>query len=153
MIMNDEELDILAQCGISPEQISDTNYLAQLRLYSNLKKYWDEEPEESLEDFIRNADDVTTHIMKSGKYIHTFCSQVLPHLEQTNFVFPFFPFTPIIVPAIAPAGPNKPPTILPQIAFSTENFFFVSIGMPTPSQVHLGHLIVLPIKLFSFTSF
>lgn len=69
----DEELDILAQCGISPEQISDTNYLAQLRLYSNLKKYWDEDPEESLEDFIRNADDVTTHIMKSGKYIHT-CS-------------------------------------------------------------------------------
>ena len=68
-----EELDVLAQCGISPEQIADTNYLAQLRLYSNLQKELGEEPEESLVDFIRNADDVSEHTMKSGKFIHA-CS-------------------------------------------------------------------------------
>lgn len=68
-----EELDILAQCGISPEQIADTNYLAQLRLYRNLQQEMDEEPEESLSDFIRNADDVSEHKLKSGKFIHA-CS-------------------------------------------------------------------------------
>ena len=68
----EEELNALAECGISPEQIADTNYLAQLRLYRNLKDRG-EEPEESMEDFIRNAEDVATHRMKSGKYIHA-CS-------------------------------------------------------------------------------
>lgn len=68
-----EEIDVLGRCGIKPELISDTNYLAQLRLYRKLIDYYHEEPEESLEDFIHNADDVTTHIMKSGKYIHA-CS-------------------------------------------------------------------------------
>ncbi len=68
-----EELDVLAQCGISPEQIADTNYLAQLRLYRNLQKDLGEDPEESLSEFIRNADDVTEHKMKSGKYVHA-CS-------------------------------------------------------------------------------
>lgn len=69
----DEELDVLSQCGISPEQIADTNYLAQLRLYRNLQKELGEEPEESLAEFIRNADDVAEHKMKSGKYVHA-CS-------------------------------------------------------------------------------
>lgn len=68
-----EELDVLAQCGISPEQIADTNYLAQLRLYRNLQHELQEEPEESLADFIRNANDVSEHKMKSGKYVHA-CS-------------------------------------------------------------------------------
>ena len=68
-----EELDILAQCGISPEQIADTTYLAQLRLYRNLQQDMNEEPEESLSDFIRNADDVSEHKLKSGKFIHA-CS-------------------------------------------------------------------------------
>lgn len=68
-----EELDVLAQCGISPEQIADTNYLAQLRLYRNLQEERQEEPEESLADFIRNADDVSEHKMKSGKFVHA-CS-------------------------------------------------------------------------------
>lgn len=68
-----EELDVLAQCGISPEQIADTNYLAQLRLYRNLQNELNEEPEESLADFIRNADDVSEHKMKSGKFVHA-CS-------------------------------------------------------------------------------
>lgn len=68
-----EELDVLAQCGISPEQIADTNYLAQLRLYRSIQRELNEEPEELLSDFIRNADDVSEHKMKSGKFIHA-CS-------------------------------------------------------------------------------
>ena len=68
-----EEIDILAQYGITVEQIADTNYLVNLRLYQNLQKEYGEEPEEDLEQFIRNADDVATHKMKSGKYIHA-CS-------------------------------------------------------------------------------
>lgn len=70
----DIEINILAQqCGITVEQIADTNYLAQLRLYNNLVDVLHEEPEESLEEFVRNADDVSTHRMKSGKFIHA-CS-------------------------------------------------------------------------------
>ena len=68
-----EEIDILSRYGITVEQIADTNYLVNLRLYQNLQKEYGEEPEEDLEQFIRNADDVTTHKMKSGKYIHA-CS-------------------------------------------------------------------------------
>lgn len=68
-----EEIDLLAQCNIRPEQIADTNYLAQLRLYQNLTKEMHEEPEESMEDFVRNASDVTVHKLKDGRYIHT-CS-------------------------------------------------------------------------------
>ena len=68
-----EELDVLSQCGISPEQIADTNYLANLRLYNNLTNELGEEPEETIEDFVRNADDVTVHKLRGGKYIHA-CS-------------------------------------------------------------------------------
>lgn len=68
-----EEIDLLAQCNIRPEQIADTNYLAQLRLYQNLTKEMHEEPEESMEEFVRNASDVTVHKLKDGRYIHT-CS-------------------------------------------------------------------------------
>jgi len=68
-----EEIDLLTQCNITPEQIADTNYLAQLRLYQNLTKEMHEEPEESMEEFVRNASDVTVHKLKDGRYIHT-CS-------------------------------------------------------------------------------
>ena len=68
----DEEIDVLAQCGISVEQIADTNYLAQLRLYYNLVDRG-EIPEESREEFVKNADDVAIHKLKDGRYIHT-CS-------------------------------------------------------------------------------
>lgn len=68
----DEEIDVLSQCGISVEQIADTNYLAQLRLYYNLVESG-EMPEESREDFVKNADDVAIHKLKDGRYIHT-CS-------------------------------------------------------------------------------
>ena len=67
-----EEIDILAQYNITPEQISDTNHLAQLRLYDNIIKQG-EEPEESREEFIKNADDVSIHALKGGKYLHA-CS-------------------------------------------------------------------------------
>lgn len=67
-----EEIDILAQCGIPVEQIADTNYLAQLRLYQNLIDLG-EEPEETMEAFVNNANDVVTHKLKNGKYIHA-CS-------------------------------------------------------------------------------
>lgn len=67
-----EELEILSKMNITPEQIADTNYLAQLRLYQNLVERGDI-PEESKEEFVRNASDVTTHKLVSGKYIHT-CS-------------------------------------------------------------------------------
>lgn len=68
-----EEIELLAQCNIKPEQIADTNYLAQLRLYQNLTKEMYEEPEESMEEFVRNASDVAVHKLKDGRYIHT-CS-------------------------------------------------------------------------------
>lgn len=69
-----EELEILSQMNITPEQIADTNYLAQLRLYQYLLSRGDGDmPEEEIEDFVRNAADVTIHRLKSGKYIHT-CS-------------------------------------------------------------------------------
>lgn len=67
-----EELEILSQMNITAEQIADTNYLAQLRLYQNLVSRGDM-PAEEKEDFVRNAADVTTHRLTSGKYIHT-CS-------------------------------------------------------------------------------
>ena len=68
-----EEIDLLAQCNIKPEQIADTNYLAQLRLYQNLRNEMYAEPEETMEEFVRNASDVTVHKLKDGRYIHT-CS-------------------------------------------------------------------------------
>lgn len=68
----DEEIEILSQMNITPEQIADTNYLAQLRLYQNLIQRGDV-PEETREEFVRNAADVTTHKLEGGKYIHT-CS-------------------------------------------------------------------------------
>ena len=65
----DEEIDVLGQYGITPEQIADSNYLAQLRLYRNLVNDEHEEPEETLEEFIRNAGKVANHKLKGGKYV------------------------------------------------------------------------------------
>lgn len=69
----EEEIDLLKQCSVSPEQIADTNYLAKLRLYFNLKDIQKEEPEESMEEFVHNAKDVTIHKLKDGRYVHA-CS-------------------------------------------------------------------------------
>lgn len=68
-----EEINILTQCNIRPEQIADTNYLAQLRLYLNLTRVQHEQPLETMEQFVRNAGDVTTHELEGGRYIHS-CS-------------------------------------------------------------------------------
>ena len=65
----DEEIDILGQYGITPDQVADSNYLAQLRLYRNLVNDEHEEPEETMEEFIRNAGKVSTHKLKGGKYV------------------------------------------------------------------------------------
>lgn len=69
----EEEIDILSQYGITPEMIADTNYLAKLRLYQNLKEDLNEDPEETLEEFIKNGDSVSDHKLKGDKYIHA-CS-------------------------------------------------------------------------------
>lgn len=69
----EEEIDILSQYGITPEMIADTNYLAKLRLYQNLKEDLNEDPEETLAEFIKNGDSVSDHKLKGDKYIHA-CS-------------------------------------------------------------------------------
>lgn len=59
---------------LSPEQIADQNYLAQLRLYNNLVKRG-MTPNESKDDFVRNAYMKNEHTINGGKYIHK-CSAV-----------------------------------------------------------------------------
>ena len=54
---------------LSPEQVADQNYLAQLRLYNNLVKRG-MTPNESKDDFIRNAHMKNEHTITGGKYIH-----------------------------------------------------------------------------------
>lgn len=54
---------------LSPEQVADQNYLAQLRLFNNLEKRG-MTPNESKEDFVRNAHMKNEHTINGGKYIH-----------------------------------------------------------------------------------
>lgn len=54
---------------LSPEQVADQNYLAQLRLYKNLVKRG-MTPNESKDDFVRNAHMKNEHTITGGKYIH-----------------------------------------------------------------------------------
>lgn len=54
---------------LSPEQVADQNYLAQLRLYNNLVKRG-MVPNESKDDFVRNAHMKNEHTITGGKYIH-----------------------------------------------------------------------------------
>lgn len=62
-----EQLNTLLGSNMSAEEIADTNYLAQMRLYQNLVDYG-YEPEENLEEFIKS--DKKEHSLSSGKYIH-----------------------------------------------------------------------------------
>jgi len=55
--------------ALSPEQVADQNYLAQLRLYYNLVKRG-MTPNESKDDFVRNAHMKNEHTIIGGKYIH-----------------------------------------------------------------------------------
>lgn len=64
------EINSLLGEDLTPEQVADQNYLAQLRLYNNLvhKGY---QPDESKSDFIRNASLKNEHTLSGGnKYIH-----------------------------------------------------------------------------------
>lgn len=64
-----DEINALLGEDLTPEQIADQNYLAQLRLYHNLKEEGFT-PEESKEDFVRNAHLKNEHTLHGGKYIH-----------------------------------------------------------------------------------
>ncbi|MGL4994177.1 MAG: sacsin N-terminal ATP-binding-like domain-containing protein [Bacteroidales bacterium] len=59
---------------LTSTQIADLNYLAQLRLFNNLKTKG-MEPDESVDDFVRNAHLENEHTINGGKYIHK-CSAV-----------------------------------------------------------------------------
>lgn len=59
--------DILGE-HMTAEAIADSNYLAQLRLYDNLKEK-KLEPKESRDEFVKNADR-HEHRLIGGKYIH-----------------------------------------------------------------------------------
>jgi hypothetical protein len=62
-----EHLNNMLGANMTTEEIADTNYLAQMRLYQNLivSGY---EPAESEEDFVKSGE--REHSLKSGKYIH-----------------------------------------------------------------------------------
>jgi hypothetical protein len=62
-----ERLNNLLGANMTAEEVADTNYLAQMRLYQNLidSGY---EPEESEQEFVRSGE--RYHSLKSGKYIH-----------------------------------------------------------------------------------
>ena len=64
-----DDINRILDGDLSPEQVADQNYLAQLRLYRNLKKRG-MEPEESEEDFVRNGHLKNEHTLHGGKYIH-----------------------------------------------------------------------------------
>ena len=54
---------------LSSEQVADQNYLAQLRLYNHLVNRG-MTPNESKDDFVRNAHLKNEHTINGGKYIH-----------------------------------------------------------------------------------
>ena len=54
---------------LSSEQVADQNYLVQLRLYNNLVNRG-MTPNESKDDFVRNAHLKNEHTINGGKYIH-----------------------------------------------------------------------------------
>ncbi|GAP70549.1 hypothetical protein BA6E_124364 [Bacteroidales bacterium 6E] len=62
-----DQLNNLLGENMTAEEIADTNYLVQYRLYQNLIQRGDD-PEESLEDFIKSNSN--EHNLRSGKYIH-----------------------------------------------------------------------------------
>ena len=68
------EINYILGEDLSPEQVADQNYLAQLRLYKNLVKRG-MTPNESKNDFVRNAHIKNEHTINGGKYIHK-CSAV-----------------------------------------------------------------------------
>lgn len=64
-----DEINRILGEDLSSEQVADQNHLAQLRLYNNLiKKGY--QPDESKDDFVRNAHLKNEHTLGGGKYIH-----------------------------------------------------------------------------------
>lgn len=64
-----DELNSILGEEFTAEQIADQNHLAQLRLYNNLIKKG-MSPQESKDDFVRNAHLKNEHALNGGKYIH-----------------------------------------------------------------------------------
>ena len=64
-----DEINRILGENLSSEQVADQNYLAQLRLYNNLKNKG-MIPNESKDDFVRNKHMKNEHLMRGGKYIH-----------------------------------------------------------------------------------
>jgi len=64
-----DDINRILDGDLTPEQVADQNYLAQLRLYRNLQKR-NMQPEESEADFVRNASLKNEHTLFGGKYIH-----------------------------------------------------------------------------------
>lgn len=64
-----DDINRILDGDLTAEQVADQNYLAQLRLYRNLQKN-NMQPEESEEDFVRNAHLKNEHTLFGGKYIH-----------------------------------------------------------------------------------
>ena len=64
-----DEINRILGEDLSSEQVADQNYLAQLRLYNNLVNRG-MAPNESKEDFVRNAHMKNEHTINGGKYIH-----------------------------------------------------------------------------------
>lgn len=62
-----EHLNTLLGSNMSAEEVADTNYLAQMRLYQNLVAHGDK-PKEELVDFVKSNNN--EHSLSSGKYIH-----------------------------------------------------------------------------------
>lgn len=62
-----EQLNTLLGSNMSAEEIADTNYLAQMRLYQNLVDYG-YEPKEDMKEFVKS--NRMEHSLSSGKYIH-----------------------------------------------------------------------------------
>lgn len=67
-----DRVNRLLGVDMSAEEVADTNYLSQLRMYDWLKRH-NFEPEESEEDFVRSES--VEQRLKGGKYIHK-CSAV-----------------------------------------------------------------------------
>ena len=62
-----DRVNRLLGVDMSAEEVADTNYLSQLRMYDWLKRH-NFEPEESEADFVRS--DHVEQRLKGGKYIH-----------------------------------------------------------------------------------
>lgn len=64
-----DDINRILDGDLTAGQVADQNYLAQLRLYRNLQKH-DMQPQESEDEFVRNAHLKNEHALRGGKYIH-----------------------------------------------------------------------------------